>query len=425
MNSAPAGATRRSLYVFSPMPPQRNGLADYIVEYLPLLSQDFEVFVVVASDQLGTVARARPAAAGWSVIGEAEFIARQPDAGGQVLYNLGNNGDCIYMLDHLHAYPGAVVLHDISLFYLHQLAAERGSVGSLMAGWLAEDGHLVPPAFVRRDGALHRTPGVMYQECLMLGRLLRPAAGVLVHTRYAQGRLLGAVPDLCLESLVRIPHFVLPSEAAVDEPVSEPPGMLARYGIGPQEVLLLVPGFLTGNKMLYEVLAAYRRVQPAAPRLRLVFAGEERPSEYDLSARIAAWWPAGEGPVVTGYLDAPTLDRLLARADLSFVLRYPTYGESSGILPRAALGGGRVLTVDIGAYPEFVSPRVTPLTVGPSLVDDLARAMAEAAELGPWSPEARRCHQVEEALRQAGRTPGALYPSWREWLECCRERTRP
>jgi hypothetical protein len=190
MSSALAGATRRRLHVFSPMPPQRNGLADYIVEYLPWLSRDFEVVVVVASDQLDAVARARPADADWSVIGEAEFLACQPSAGSQRLYNLGNNGDCVYMLDHLHAYPGAVVLHDISLFYLHQLAAERvrrGADGGLARrGWSPRATRLCPP---RRRAA--SDPGVMYQECLMLGRVLRSATGALVHTRYAQGRLWG------------------------------------------------------------------------------------------------------------------------------------------------------------------------------------------------------------------------------------------
>ena len=129
--------------------------------------------------------------------------------------------------------------------------------------------------------------------------------------------------------------------------------------------------------------------------------------------------------MVTGYLDAVALDTLLARADLSFVLRYPTYGESSGILPRAALGGGRVVTVDIGAYPEFASPRVTPLNVGPGLVDELARAMAEVARAAPWGPEDRQAHQADEAQRQAGRTPAALYPAWRAWLDLCHTRGRP
>jgi hypothetical protein len=30
------------------------------------------------------------------------------------------------MLDYLHRYPGTVILHDISLFYLHQIALQQG-----------------------------------------------------------------------------------------------------------------------------------------------------------------------------------------------------------------------------------------------------------------------------------------------------------
>lgn len=419
--SVPAGSVRRRLYVFTPLAPQRNGLADYIAEYLPWLARDHEVCIVAASDQLDAVRRCRPAAADWSVIGEAEFLARQPDPLGQILYNLGNNGDCVHMLDHLQAYPGAVVLHDISLFYLHQQAAERGWMGSLMAGWLAEDGHAVPPAFLRRDGSLGLTPGLMYQECLMLARVLKRACGVLVHTRYAETRLLGAVPDLDRQCLARIPHFVLPP-AQLDAAAQVVP---SDWGIGPQHQLLLVPGFLTGNKMLYEVLAAYRQVQGACPTLRLVFAGEERSTEYDLSRRIAAWWPEGDGPVVTGYLDAAALDALLLRADLSLVLRYPTYGESSGILPRAALAGGRVLTVDIGAYPEHVSPRVATIPVGPGLVTALAQAMSEVAAAPSLTTEARQRFQAEELARQADRLPQALYPAWRDWLDRCHRRALP
>ena len=43
---------RRRLYVFSPLPPQRNGLADYIVEYLPMLAEDFDLFLPPDPDNL-------------------------------------------------------------------------------------------------------------------------------------------------------------------------------------------------------------------------------------------------------------------------------------------------------------------------------------------------------------------------------------
>lgn len=417
MTAAQSGARGpRRLYVFSPMPPQRNGLADYLMAYLPRLAAEHEVWVVAASDQAPAVQAARPAAAPWRVLDEAGFRARQPDPEALVLYNLGNNSDCVYMLDHLPVCPGAVLLHDISLFHLHQLAAEQGWMGTLMDGWLADDGHAVPRAFVRRDGALARTPGLLYQECLMLRRLLQDAPGVLVHTRYAEGRLLGAVPSLPLARLTRLPHFVAPAEPLPPARVDE---VLARHGVTQETRLLLVPGFLTGNKMLYEILAAFRQVQAEGLPLHLLFAGEERPDEYALSRRIADWWPTGGGPTVTGYLDAQALDILLARADLSLVLRYPTYGESSGILPRAALGGGRVLTVDIGAYPEFVSPWVTPLRVGPGLVDSLTGAMRALAVEPPLPVAERQARQQAEVDRQAALSPAALYPAWRDWLHRC------
>ena len=126
--------------------------------------------------------------------------------------------------------------------------------------------------------------------------------------------------------------------------------------------------------------------------------------------------------MVTGYLDAQALDALLLRADLSFVLRYPTYGESSGILPRAALAGGRVLTVDIGAYPEYVSPRVTSVSVGPGLVGALAQAMRETSAVPSLTPADRQRFQAEELARQADRLPQALYPAWREWLDRSHQR---
>lgn len=417
MMGAQSGALRpRRLYVFSPLPPQRNGLADYLMAYLPRLALEHEVWVVAPSDRADWLRGAQPARAPWQVIDEAEFRARQPDPGALVLYNLGNNSDCVYMLDHLMSYPGAVVLHDGSLFHLHQLAVQQNWMGTLMCGWLTDDGHPVPKAFFRRDGALSETPALLYQECLMLRRLLRHAPGVLVHTRYAQTRLLGAVPTLPLERLSLVPHFVLPAEAPMPARISE---VLARYRVTPLTRLVLVPGFLTGNKMLYEVLAAYRQVQSTCPDLRLIFAGEERADEYALSARIAQWWPDGRGPDVTGYLEAQELDILLARADLSFVLRYPTYGEASGILPRAALGGGRVLTVDIGAYPEFLSPRVTALRVGHGLVAALAQAM-QAAQTETLPSEAERAsRRAEESARQADLSPSALYPAWRAWLYRC------
>jgi hypothetical protein len=415
----PAGgfaAARRRLYLFSPLPPQRNGLADYIVEYLPMLAADFDLCLVV---EAGRAHEATTNLAGLrlEVLDEAVFLARQPEPGAQILYNVGNNGDCAYMLDHLHRFPGVVIVHDVSLFYLHQVALQMERANGMFNHWVRETGYEVPADFVARDGSLGRTPGLLYQECLMVRRIAASARGLMLHSHYAEARFRGGAFDVPLGAeagrpLARIPHFVLPPAA----PARDADQVLQRFGVEPEDILLLVPGFLTGNKMLYEVLVAYSRTRPGLPRLKLLFAGEERASEYAVTERIRHLWPDGDGPRVTGYLDARELDILLSRADLSFVLRYPTYGETSGILPRAVMGGGRVVTVDIGSYPEFESPLIDHVSIGPGLVDGLQSSILRTCEDLP-SPAERAARRAVEAQRADALSPRALYPRVRGLLD--------
>lgn len=403
---------RPLLRLFTPLAPQRNGLADYIAQYLPMLARDFALEVVVEAG-LAEAAAADPGLpAGVVVRDECALLADPTADQGLRLYNLGNNADCVWMLDLLHRLRGAVIVHDISLLYLHQLSARGHHTPGLLGAWLADDGHAVPADFLARDGQLLRSPVLVYQECLMLRRIADSARAVMVHSAYAERRLRAACEGVAFGAarpLLRLPHFVLPP------PPPGPADVLATLGLGDADTVVLVPGFLTGNKMLWEVLSAFREAQPRAPGLRLVFAGEERAQEYDLSRRIAALWPAGDGPQVTGYLEAPALDALLARADLSLVLRHPTYGESSGLLPRAAMDGGEVLTVDAGAYAEFRAEGVQHLPIGPGLVAGLREAMVRVAAQAR-DPAARAARRAQALAAAAQATPAALYPALRDWL---------
>lgn len=427
--SDPPAAARR-LYLFSPLPPQRNGLADYLLSYLPMLAAAYELRLVAES---GTGDAVRQALAALlpdlppiTVLDEVEFLAHQPDSQAQYLYNIGNNSDCIYQLDYLHRFPGAVIVHDISLFYLHQITAQQAQAPEMMLPWLEEDGYRVPSDFVDHHGRLVNTPSLLYQECLMLGRLARSARGVMVHTAYAERRLRGSVstPEDAVFShkpLARIPHFVLPPPELSAEVEAE---VLARFHVTPADFLILVPGFLSGNKMLFEIMAAFRGIQARCPAARLLFAGEERAQEYAVSPRLAQWWPDTGRPQVTGYLDSLALDGLLQRADLSLVLRFPSYGESSGILPRAAMGGGRVLTVDIGAYPEFSSPQVRTVPVGAGTVPALMAGMLDA--YAAWltdTPADRTARRTAEAKRLGRLGPAQLFGAMQTWLmQCAGER---
>lgn len=422
-DAAPARALARRappLYVFSPLPPQRNGLADYMAEYLPHLAQDFDLHLVVEAGLQDTVAQHHEADDTLTVIDEVQFLARQSvGAAPACLYNIGNNSDCAWLLDHALRFPGVVIVHDISLFYLHQVVLQQSACNPDMGQLLKTEHHAVPEDFMARDGGIATTPGLIYQECLMLRRLVGSARGVMVHTAYAERRLRAATEGMALGAaqgrpLARIPHFILPAPEPLS-PAAER-AVLDRFAIADDDFLMLVPGFLSGNKMLYEVMVACHALQDELPGLKLLYAGEERASEYALSPRLARLWPQGDGPQVTGYLDAASLDTLLCRADLSFLLRFPTYGESSGLLPRAAMGGGEVITVDIGAYPELQSPQVQHVSVGPRTVAELCQGVRQAyARRARGGERARR--RALETARFATHSPAALYPQLRQLLQ--------
>jgi glycosyltransferase involved in cell wall biosynthesis len=413
----PPPAERPRLYLLSPFPPQRNGLADYIAEYLEPLARDYRL-VLVADAGVAKDVAANYAGAPFEVIDEARFSARMPDGDARILYNLGNNRDCIYLLDYLHRYPGTVILHDISLFYLHQIALQQARANAMMGRLLGEDGYKLPDYCLNPDGSLASSPGMAYQECLMVRRVVESARSVVVHSGYAHRRALGGVTDTKApgslpRKFCRMPHFVLPPPEVGS---SESAATVARFGLRNDDFVLVVPGFLTGNKMLYEVLVAYRRAKERHAHLKLVYAGEERPDEYAISEKIELLWPDGDGPVVTGYLSSDELDILLSRADLSFVLRYPTYGETSGILPRAVMGGGRVVTVDIGSYPEFESEQIERVAVGAGLPAALEAAIDRAVIAKP-NEQPRILKQAEARRRLAAMAPGALYGSLRNAIE--------
>lgn len=109
--------------------------------------------------------------------------------------------------------------------------------------------------------------------------------------------------------------------------------------------------------------------------------------------------------------------------DLSFVLRYPTYGETSGILPRAVMGGGRVVTVDIGSYPEFESPLIDHVSIGSGLVDQLHASIEKLCASMPKASDRAARRQVE-AQRADSLSPRSLYPRIRALLDAAWEAPR-
>jgi glycosyltransferase involved in cell wall biosynthesis len=324
---------------FSPLPPQRSGIADYSAELLPHLAEHCEIELIVEEGVRpeGGIAERFPVHGHRALPGLLE--TGRFDA---VLYQLGNNRDfhaSLYpaLLEH----PGVVVLHE---FVLHHLARDL----TLFAG--------DPEGYVREMAyAYGRTGEAMARRCLETGvpldpwsyplfeRVVDASLGIIVHNRFTRDRVLASRP---LARIATIPHHL----SLGGGPEVSVEGARAALGIAPGTFVVATFGFLTASKRPEVLLRAFARLRREVPGARLLIVGEVSP--HDDFARV--FTPdLQEGVTVTGRLD---LDRFLLHmraVDVAVNLRHPTAGETSGTVIRL-LGMGKPLIVNnTGAFAEL------------------------------------------------------------------------
>ena len=286
----PAAGVKVAYY--SPLPPERSGIADYSALLLPALEQRVEVAVVRA--------------------------AGSPDAarhGPRAVPRRQRPGAPRWIVEALRKRPGMVVLHDFVLHhliagmtlgrkdndgYLDAMQREAGPVGRMLAHGVVDG--LLPPVWERRA-----------PEYPLTGEVLRYSTGVIVHSRYVEGR----VQDHGYAGPVwRIPHpaWPAPRTAAADLPGD-------RFVVG-------CFGHLNPSKRLPQLLEAFALLRRRVPEALLLLVGSLAPGlELELP----------EGAVHHEYVDEERLWSLLAASDVCVSLRFPTMGETSGVAMRAMI----------------------------------------------------------------------------------------
>ena len=313
---------------FSPLPPQRSGIADYSAELLPHLAEhlDLELFVdegVKVDPQI----RAR-----FPVHGDRAFpeMRERFDA---VLYHLGNNVDYHARTWRTMArFPGVVVLHEAMLHHLVRgMTLSRGDLD----GYVEEMRY----AYGRTGHALARRSldtGIPLDvwSYPLFERVVDSSLALIVHNDFTRQRVLASRP---LARISLVPHHL--SLGVV--------GMVDRAALGiPQDAFVMASyGFITPAKRLEVSLRAFARLKAERPDAVYLLVGELSP-HYDLS-------PLPEGAVLVGHTELDEFLRYMQVADVAVNLRYPTSGETSGTLIRLLGLGKAVIVSNLGAFAEI------------------------------------------------------------------------
>ena len=323
---------------FSPLPPDRSGVADYSALLIPELAKLVEVEAV-------RTGRTRPLA-------DADVA----------VYHIGNNPDAHgWIVDALRRRPGVVVLHE---FVLHHLIA------GLTIG--RHDGHAYLAAMEREAGVPGRLLGhgvlegrvpplweVRPEEFPLAGELLDRSTGLIVHSHY--------VETLAREYGYAGPIWRIPMPAWPTPEVDS-----LEIDGGP---VFGCFGHMNESKRIPESLRAFAAARARHANARLLLVGAEAPG-FDLAGRIERAGIGTDGVIREQYVEERRLWSLIAACDACVQLRMPTMGETSASALRTLSLGVPLVVSDIGWFSELPDDVAIKVPAGgPDEVASLADAL--------------------------------------------------
>lgn len=375
-----------ALALWTPLPPQQSGIADYSAELLEGLGAavDVEAFVddgVVPPVDLAWAHRVSSHRA-WP------RRRRQSDFGVPI-YQFGASAYHLYMYDALQRDPGIVVLHDLRWSYvLWSEAVRTGTVDAFRAELAVQEG---AGAVDELDRAAGEDIGHFWDRHPMLGRVAGASRALVVHCDAARRELELRYPEACAYT---VPMGVTNPFAGTPAPDRD----LARtgLGLGAGTFVVGVFGIVHPAKHLEATIDAFAGLLAERPDSLLLVVGRALDPSYE---RVLADRARSAGALhavrFTGHLPAAQLDAHLMAADVVVNLRDAGLGQVSAVLQRTAAAGRAAIITDNpwwAGYPDAACVRVGNGPGETTAVLDALRRLAADSDARNRMAAAARAH---------------------------------
>jgi glycosyltransferase involved in cell wall biosynthesis len=337
MRSSPAVSAETSVAWWTPLPPQRSGIADYSYAVLEQMAQRLHITAVVEDR---AVAGAR-APEGVAVIGASRAACSPFDLD---VYHFGNHWAYHgFMFEQALRRPGMLVLHDPSLYDFYRGLTGGSELSPVLAEELAYDskGRYDTTRLPSVD-VCEGTTAVDRLQVLMSRRLTEASRLTLVHSQWAAEvlrRRYGA-------DVVRIGFMTGGRTGQRGRP---------HGGGAPRAVRFGTFGGLGRHKRAVEVVQALVDLLDTGADARLTIAGHnDDPAVLDEIEQLLKTSPEASERL---HLElSPPLQRLhelMAGCDVVISLRWPTAGETSATLAAALAMGKPVVISDVPQLREL------------------------------------------------------------------------
>jgi glycosyltransferase involved in cell wall biosynthesis len=388
-------SARPRLAWVSPLPPATSGIADYSADLLAPLAAESELTLFYdggESPERDLAARfdCRP-------VGELdERVARDFDL---VVWQIGNSAP-----HHAASYrkaiaiPGVVVLHETMLHHLVRgMTLVRGDAAGYREEMRYAAGRSGELAAQRLLDTHYPVDTWSYP---LFERLVDRSLGVIVHSRFALERVRASRP---LARIERVPMGIDLERVRPATP-AERAATRARLGVAADEFVVASFGFVTPQKRLEPVLAAFAKLRAEDRRARFVIVGEVSP-HFDLDELLAR--TGREGVEALGRAETAAFDDWMNAADLAVNLRHPTGGETSASFLRLLAFGRPAVVNRTGSFAEVPEGACLQLPLDAfeeaTLEAIFRRAIVDAPFLAGIGAAARRFVEAEHSLATSAR----------------------
>jgi len=303
--------TRKRLAFVSPLPPLRSGISDYSADLLPLLTEHYDIDVIVDQDHVSD---------SWinencPIRSPSYFIKHASDYD-RVIYHFGNSPFHEYMFDLINHIPGVIVLHD---FYLSHVGHD--SYDYDFVRYLYEcHGYSATEEFLKsadRDEATWEYP--------LNFTLLQQALNVIVHSPFSirlAKQFYGQYTTdhwSVIPLLRKPPRSLDKAQSRADLQLSANDFVVCSFGLtGPIKL----------NHLLIDAWLASDLAQNK--HCVLIFVGENDAGDYGKALLNKIKNSSSKSRIIiTGWVDDSDYHAYLSAADVGVQLRTRSRGETS------------------------------------------------------------------------------------------------
>jgi glycosyltransferase involved in cell wall biosynthesis len=321
---------------FSPMPPQRSGIADYSVQLLGALAQhlDIDVFVEGRPSEFDHLSSDRVTLRPYRAFPLLDTV----DPYDEVVYCMGNSEFHSYVYDALLARPGVVLAHEVRFngFYAWY-GQNRSQDPNFFQRALAAQHPNVPPG-AGADGSI--TPDEADRFGIyMVSELLDRSTKFLVHSEYAANIARLQSPRSARRVAVVPFGIATPAEGAA--------------ATNPSQPLIVTMGIAAKVKATDTFVEAIPLVLDSVPDARFAIVGSVDDSLREELLERADSLGVADYLTITGHVDRAEYESWLARASIAVQLRRTSNGETSAAVVDCLRYAVPTVVSEIGSAREY------------------------------------------------------------------------